>query len=154
MAKRLRRRSAKPLFGGSNPPVASIFILEHLSPDWSFRHSSLKTWGSLKTSGLRQRLLKHTPFLTHPLSISRYFFNAQTLQRLSRGNPSLQSRDGGMADAADLKSAILTDVWVRVPLPAPTFSHKKTQITQIRSGFFVVMPTDWPRTIPELCFQA
>ena len=26
---------------------------------------------------------------------------------------------------ADLKSAILTDVWVRVPLPAPTFRHKK-----------------------------
>ena len=26
-----------------------------------------------------------------------------------------------MVDAADLKSAILTDVWVRVPLPAPTF---------------------------------
>ncbi len=57
-----------------------------------------------------------------------------------------------MADAADLKSAILTDVWVRVPLPAPTFSHKKAQITQMRSGLFVVMSTDWPRTILELCF--
>ena len=26
-----------------------------------------------------------------------------------------------MADAADLKSATFTGVWVRVPLPAPTF---------------------------------
>ena len=35
-------------------------------------------------------------------------------------DPTAACRGGGMADAADLKFATLTGVWVRVPPSAPT----------------------------------
>ena len=74
-----------------------------------------------KNSPLSPQIPSHGPIL--PAKYSR---------RYSRCNPSLKSRDGGMADAADLKSAILTDVWVRVPLPAPIFQTRNRPLSDFR----------------------
>ena len=44
-----------------------------------------------------------------------------------------------MVDAADLKSATFAGVWVRVPLPAPTFSTPEETVN--RGGLFVWLLT-------------
>ena len=68
----------------------------------------------------------HAPFLSQLVEvdsggISQTIGDTLFCEGQERCNPCLNSRDGGMADAADLKSAALTGVWVRVPLPAPRF---------------------------------
>ena len=49
------------------------------------------------------------------------------------------SRGGGKVDAADLKSATLTGVWVRFPPPAPIISLN-TGLIGGRVGFIDMVP--------------
>ena len=53
-----------------------------------------------------------------------------------------------MADAADLKSATFAGVWVRVPLPAPTFSTSEETVN--RGGLFVWLLTPSPSLLTKV----
>ena len=122
VAKWLRRGSAKPLFGGSIPPVASNIANERAQ----------------KIAGAQWNLVGHEIGLT---TLSSQIHQDQFVhRRIAIGDgdypcvprvvvvrhPLIEwylhkdmSRGGGMVDAADLKSSIRKGVWVRIPPSAP-----------------------------------
>ena len=92
VAKWLRRRSAKPLFGGSNPPVASNF-------KQVLRPCTMPSDPALSYPVLRRSYQQAGP--NYALSVPRDAFEQTSVARLCL----TPCRGGERVDAADLKSA-------------------------------------------------
>ena len=110
---------------GSNPALGTKLVSRGDVAKWTKAEVCKTSIRRFESARRLQQLLSQPLASCTPTHRNVWLYYSRNVPVTEASDSDMQSqfgttgRDGGMADAADLKSAALAGMWVRVPLPAP-----------------------------------